>query len=116
MIKSCNIKERVNELVDSRLTCSLKHKQHITIPSAIRRRLNILPGEEIAIGLKGGSKDLIIKKYSDHSLDNKMIVSDRGSIRIPTELTRVLGLCRGDVFHIYLLKNDDCILLKKENL
>ncbi|KGA96268.1 MAG: AbrB/MazE/SpoVT family DNA-binding domain-containing protein [Bacillaceae bacterium] len=115
MLISSNFKEKVKELTDSNLMCSLKDKQHITIPSSIRRKLNILPGEEVAVGLADGLKDLIIKKNSDHSLDNKMIVSERGSIRIPTELTRALGLCKGDVFHIYLLIKDNCILLKKEN-
>ncbi|MFC0560147.1 AbrB/MazE/SpoVT family DNA-binding domain-containing protein [Halalkalibacter alkalisediminis] len=116
MIETSYKKEKAKELIDSKLTCSLKHRQDVTIPGSIRKKLFILPGEEVIIGLEEGSNDLFIRKYTNHSLENKMVVSDRGSIRIPTELTRALGLCKGDMFHIYLVKNENGLLLKKVNL
>lgn len=93
-------------------TCTLSKGYTITIPKSIRKTLNLRSGEEVTISLT--SKELIIRKLYEDNLENKMILTDRGSVKIPQEFIKLLSLERGDVFILYLAKSS--IILKRTNL
>ncbi|MCM3763062.1 AbrB/MazE/SpoVT family DNA-binding domain-containing protein [Alkalihalobacillus oceani] len=95
------------------LICILKNGQTITLPKKIRERLCLNFGDEVTVGLTKKSKELIIQKCEGETLDNRMIVSERGAVRIPMELRRFIPLEKGDYFHIFIMKENQAILLKK---
>src|SRR5699024_2954723 len=79
--------------------------QSITIPKKIRESLSLSEGNEVTISFTNNSRELIIRKLTSETFDNVMVVSQKGSIRIPNELLRLLCLKHGDTFHIYLSVN-----------
>jgi bifunctional DNA-binding transcriptional regulator/antitoxin component of YhaV-PrlF toxin-antitoxin module len=91
-----------DELTDTGLFCTLNKTQSITIPIIIRDTLSITAGDEVIIGLTSNSKELFIQSLIGQTLENIMIISNKGSIRIPEELMRTLYLKKGEVFHIYI--------------
>ena len=103
--------EKLNDKKKKTLTCTLSNGYSITIPKVIRDTLNLKNGDEVTIGLK--SKKLVIQKLSGDTFENKMILNDRGSVRIPAEIKNLLCLERGDIFNLYLTGNNECILLGK---
>ncbi|MCF3942257.1 AbrB/MazE/SpoVT family DNA-binding domain-containing protein [Oceanobacillus alkalisoli] len=89
-------------------TCTLSNGYTITIPKLIRESLNLTSGDEVTISLK--SKDLIIQKLYKDTLENNMILNDRGSVKIPQEFIKLLSLESGDVFNLYLTNSNIIIL------
>lgn len=92
------------------ITCILTKGHSITIPKLIRGKLSFISGDEITISLK--SEELIIQKSYRDMLENKIILNDRGSIKIPQEFIKILSLKKGDRFNLYMV-NSRVVLLKK---
>ncbi|TES45767.1 AbrB/MazE/SpoVT family DNA-binding domain-containing protein [Halalkalibacterium halodurans] len=114
MTETFTSKKKQDSLINTELTCSLKNGQSITIPRPIREKLSFFPGDEVTVSLTAESNELMIRKVKGDTLDNKMIISERGAIRIPVELRRFLRLEREESFDIFVLREDEGILLKKE--
>ncbi|MCM3715468.1 AbrB/MazE/SpoVT family DNA-binding domain-containing protein [Alkalihalobacillus oceani] len=112
MIEPFYSNNQQESLVDTGLACSFKSGQSITIPKPIREELSILFGDEVIVSVKANQNELIIQKNSGETVDNKMIVSEKGSIRIPKELKRFLHIKPGDTFKIFLLSNQAIVLRK----
>ena len=104
-----------DQLTDTGIICKLSKRQTITIPKKVRERLFILAGDEVTISMIAKSNELIIQKTAGNTLENKMIINEKGAIRIPIELGRFLSLKKGDSFLLYLTDHDPFILLKKLN-
>lgn len=102
-----------NKLINTGLFCTLNKSQCITLPITIRNSLSLIAGDEVTVGLTTHSKELVIKKLIGETVENIMIISNKGSIRIPEELMRTLYLKKGEVFHLYVSINESFILLKK---
>ena len=111
MKKFNSLNKDLDMLRDKSLICILSSIYTITIPKLIRESLKLRYGDEVTISLK--SKDLVIQKVSGDTLENKMILNDRGSVRIPAELIKLLFLKKGDTFKLYLISNNQCVLLRK---
>ncbi|MGJ9459016.1 AbrB/MazE/SpoVT family DNA-binding domain-containing protein [Oceanobacillus sp. CF4.6] len=111
---NCLLDKR-DKLTNTGIICKLNKRQTITIPKKIRERLLILAGDEVAISMVAKSNELIIRKITGNTLENKMIINERGAIRIPIELGRLLSLKKGDSFLLYLTDHVPFILLKKLN-
>lgn len=93
------------------IICILSTGYKITIPKIIREKLNLLNGgDELTISLR--SKELIVRKLSQDTLENKMIINDRGNVKIPQEFIKLLCLEKGDTFNLYLV--DSSIILRKK--
>ncbi|WP_332696210.1 AbrB/MazE/SpoVT family DNA-binding domain-containing protein [Halalkalibacter lacteus] len=107
--------EKKKQLSVSKSTCNLNQRQSIIIPNLIRKRLNIHSGDEVTVSLSEKTNGLVIRKSFGDTLENKMIIGQRGSIRIPSELMRVLRLEVGDIFDIHSPDNDSFIFLEKIN-
>lgn len=107
-----SLSEESNKQEVKNKTCTLSKGYTITIPKSIRETLNLKNGDEVIIGLT--SKDLIIQKLYDDTLENKMILTDRGSVKIPQEFIKLLSLERGDVFTLCLAKSS--IILEKRTI
>ena len=90
-------------------TCILTNGYKITIPKLIREKLSFISGDEVTISLN--SEELIIQKQYGDTLENKMVLNDRGTIKIPQEFIKLLSLERGDLFNLHLIGST--ILLKK---
>ncbi|WP_249871653.1 AbrB/MazE/SpoVT family DNA-binding domain-containing protein [Oceanobacillus saliphilus] len=110
MRENYSLREESNKQTAKNTTCTLSKGYTITIPKLIRETLNLYCGHEIIIRLQ--SKELVIQKllYED-TLENKMVLNNRGSVRIPQEFIKLLSLERGDIFNLYLTNSG--ILLKK---
>ncbi|WP_068672938.1 hypothetical protein [Oceanobacillus sp. Castelsardo] len=104
-----------NKLINTGLFCILNKSQCITLPITIRNSLSLIVGDEVTVSLTTHSKELIIKKLIGETVENIMIISNKGSIRIPEEIMRTLHLKRGVVFHIYVSIDESFILLKKRS-
>ncbi|CDO04324.1 SpoVT / AbrB like domain protein [Oceanobacillus picturae] len=104
-----------DKLTDTGLFCILNRTQSITIPIIIRDTLSLTAGDEVIVGLTSNSKELLIQKLIGQTLENIMIISNKGSIRIPEELMKTLYLKKGEVFHIYISIDESVILLKSKN-
>lgn len=102
--------EESNKLKVINTTCILSNAYTITIPKFIREALNLLSEDEITISLK--SNQLIIRKLSEDNLENKMILNNKGTVKIPQEFIKLLPLKRGDQFNLYV--QNKVIILKKE--
>jgi len=104
--------QHTQKLIETNLFCTLNKRQFITIPKVIRNRLHLEAGSELTISMLHGSKDLLVQKPAKHTLENIMVLSNRGTVRIPQELKRYLCLQAGDLFHIYLSADERFIVLK----
>ncbi|MDV2686438.1 AbrB/MazE/SpoVT family DNA-binding domain-containing protein [Alkalihalophilus lindianensis] len=102
--------------IDTNLFCKLNSRQDITLPNSIRSKLLILPGMIVTIRLLPGTNDIKIQQDSVSTFDNKMVVSENGSIRIPSEIIKRARIRKGDRFHIFIAENDESLLLKKVNV
>ena len=100
------------KLNDTELFCTLNKSQYITIPIHIRKLLSLSAGDEVTVSLTKNSSELIIQKRNHVTFENTMVITGKGSIRIPEELKRTLCLQMGDTFQIYLSKENQLILLK----
>ncbi|WP_368505256.1 AbrB/MazE/SpoVT family DNA-binding domain-containing protein [Alkalihalophilus sp. As8PL] len=103
-------------LIETALFCKLNSRQDITLPNSIRNILLILPGMIVTIRLLPGTNDIQIQKGSASAVENKMVVSEKGSIRIPSEIIRRARIRKGDRFRIYFTNNEESILLKKADI
>ncbi|MCD8511081.1 MAG: AbrB/MazE/SpoVT family DNA-binding domain-containing protein [Bacillus sp. (in: Bacteria)] len=106
------------DAIDLEIECKVSKYFTVTIPKVIRERLNIIPGEQVNVGLSMDQQALLISKTGQETTtDNKMIVRDNNLISIPTELRRSLNLNKGDKFQVLTLKDRIAILRKEpENL
>ena len=91
-------------------TCTLSKCYTITIPKLIRETLDLMSGDEIIIS--SNSEQLIIQKLNEHTLENIMILNNRGSVKIPQEFINLLSLENGDTF-ILSMSNSSIVLKKK---
>lgn len=105
-----------NTLINTGLYCILNKSQCITLPTTIRNSLSLIAGDTVTVSLITNSKELVIKKLIGETVENIMIISNKGSIRIPEELMRTLHLKKGEVFHLYLSIDESFILLKSKKL
>lgn len=108
----CKLQDKQKQLIDTGLFCILKKDQNITIPKSTRKTLALMAGDEVTISMTNNSRELIIEKLTSETLENIMIITKRGSIRIPEELKRYLCLKAGDMFRLYLTTNNQIIVLK----
>ncbi|WP_188453354.1 AbrB/MazE/SpoVT family DNA-binding domain-containing protein [Virgibacillus oceani] len=113
MYETYKIQNKCNQFTDTGLTCTLNNGQSITIPKSIRETVPLMPGDEVTVGLTNSLQELIIRKYNRASLDNKMIISERGGIWIPKELRKSLCLRKGDMFQVYVSNSTQLIKLTK---
>lgn len=95
----------------SKLTCRIDQKQSIILPNLIRKDLNIESGDEVTVSLSEKPAGLVIRKSYGDNLENKMIVGQRGAIRIPTELMRVLRLGIDDLLYVNSSEDSSLIVL-----
>ncbi|MCG3419724.1 MULTISPECIES: AbrB/MazE/SpoVT family DNA-binding domain-containing protein [Oceanobacillus] len=102
-----------DQLTNTGIICKLNKRMTITIPKKIRKRLSLMAGDEVAISMIAKSNELIIRKVIEDTLDNKMIINEKGAIRIPIELRRFLSLENGDLFLLNLKDHGPFISLKK---
>lgn len=102
--------EEWNKHTAENATCILTTSYKITIPKTIRETLNLLNGDELTISLR--SKELIIRKLSQDTLENKMIINERGTVKIPQEFINLLSWEKGDLFNLHL-DNSSIIMRKK---
>ncbi|WP_083633479.1 hypothetical protein [Alkalihalophilus pseudofirmus] len=105
--------ETLKKLEGNSFYCKLNSRQDITLPHTLRKTLLIEPGVLITVGLVPGTTSIFIKKDIGSLVDNKMVVSENGSIRIPSEITKRAGFCKGDRFRIHVREKDGLILLHK---
>ena len=112
MREKSSLTEESNKQTKKDITCILSTAYKITIPKIIREKLNLLTGgDELTISLR--SKELIVRKLSQDILENKMIINDRGNVKIPQEFIKLLCLEKGDIFSLNLV-DSNIILRKKE--
>lgn len=111
MDEVCISLNKNSELIDTGMLCTLNKSQCITIPKKIRRLLSLKAGDEVTISLTNISKGMIVQKYTCETLENIMVVTNSGSIRIPKEFMKVLSLKIGDMFHIYRSFDEQFIIL-----
>jgi len=111
MKESCSLTIEAIEDKRNITTCTLSKGYTITIPKLIRETLNLLSGEEVTISL--AYEELVIEKRCKDTLENTMILNNRGCIKIPQEFINLLYLEKGDVFNLHVDNNS--ILLSKSN-
>ncbi|WP_100405380.1 AbrB/MazE/SpoVT family DNA-binding domain-containing protein [Bacillus solitudinis] len=101
------------QIIDTGLKCTIKSGYYVTIPKSIRKSLTLGCGDEVAVGLTGQADELMIQKLHGETLNNKMIISEKGAIRIPIELRRILKLEKEDSFYIFLEMYNKALFLKR---
>jgi len=104
------MREELNKLKVKKITCILSNSYTITIPKFIREALNLLSDDEVTISLK--SNQLILRKLSEDKLENRMILNNKGTVKIPQEFIKLLPLERGDQFNLYV--ENKVIFLRKK--
>lgn len=109
MRKNYSISEESHQEKVKNTTCTLSTEYKITIPKLIREALNLVIGDEVTISLI--SKKLIIRKLYEDTMENKMVLNDRGAVQIPQEFIKLLSLEKGDLFNVYLA--DSSVILRK---
>ncbi|WP_067727170.1 AbrB/MazE/SpoVT family DNA-binding domain-containing protein [Oceanobacillus damuensis] len=113
MCETISMLAKRDQLTDTGIICKLNKRLTITIPKNIRERLSLMAGDEAAISLIARSNELMIRKATEGTVDNKMIINERGAIRIPIEIGRFLSLENGDLFLLYFSNRGPFIILKK---
>lgn len=109
MRENYSLSKESSKQEEKNTTCTLSKEYKITIPKFIRQEFNLICGDEVTISLT--SKELIIRKQLEDTLENRMVLNDRGTVKIPQEFIKILSLQKGDVFNIYLANS--CILLRR---
>lgn len=113
MCETISLLDKRDPLNDNGIICKLNKSLTMTIPKKIRERLSIMAGDQVAISLIAKSNELIIRKVTESTVDNQMIINERGAIRIPIEIGRFLSLKNGDLFLLYFSNHGRFISLKK---
>ncbi|WP_040980510.1 MULTISPECIES: AbrB/MazE/SpoVT family DNA-binding domain-containing protein [Oceanobacillus] len=114
MYDSYLLNEKILQIRSTGLLCTITNSYSITIPKPIRDILNLSPGDEVVIS-KSQSNELVVQKFSGSSLENIMILNERGSFRVPKEFIRFLYLEKGDTFNLYLNSEKQIVLLRKRS-
>ncbi|CEI82991.1 hypothetical protein J18TS1_07070 [Oceanobacillus oncorhynchi subsp. incaldanensis] len=115
MYDSCPINEKNPQINPTGLHCMITSSYSVTIPKPIRDILNLSPGDEVIISSKHKSNELIVQKFSGNSIENIMILNERGSFRVPKEFIKFLNLEIGDIFSLYLNREKQIVLLRKQS-
>ncbi|GAA0316494.1 MULTISPECIES: AbrB/MazE/SpoVT family DNA-binding domain-containing protein [Oceanobacillus] len=115
MYDSYLLNEKNPQLSPTGLFCTLTSSYSITLPKPIRDILNLNPGDEIVISLRSQSHELVVQKFGGNSLENIMILNERGSFRVPKEFIKFLYLEKGDTFILYLNREQKIVLLRKRS-
>ncbi|WP_047982421.1 MULTISPECIES: AbrB/MazE/SpoVT family DNA-binding domain-containing protein [Ornithinibacillus] len=100
------------QLIDTGLYCILNKHQSITIPKTVRKALALLAGDEVTVSMTSTSRGLIIQKLTNETLENIMIITRKGAIRIPVELKKNLCLEKGDMFQVYKSIDNQFVVLE----
>ncbi|WP_010650449.1 hypothetical protein [Oceanobacillus massiliensis] len=115
MSKAFNLFDNSQHLNETGLICTLSKVHSVTIPKIIRNTLQLKTGVEVTISLRTKSNDIVIQKNNGDASENKMVLNNRGSVRIPAEIIKLMYLNKGDIFKIYLASNNIFILLRKRS-
>ncbi|PYZ91965.1 hypothetical protein CR194_17350 [Salipaludibacillus keqinensis] len=101
------------ELIDTKLSCTFKKDQTVLIPVKIRKRVFLLPGHEVSVGLSKTGDKITISPHHTLTSENRMVITKNGAIRIPAELKRFAKLEIGTPLSIFITTDFDRVILKK---
>lgn len=83
----------------------------VRLPCKWRRQFDFTPGKLVDLVYK--KESIIVKKHSPNSTDNSRIVSGEGTITIPAEIKRLMGIKPGDDICIIVDRENKCFILRQ---
>ncbi|MCF3943093.1 AbrB/MazE/SpoVT family DNA-binding domain-containing protein [Oceanobacillus alkalisoli] len=84
----------------------------INLPKKERTELGFEPGTLLEVHLKG--KEIWIYQTNHDDKKNQRYVSTKGSITIPAEFRRLLGITEPTPLSLYIDKEKETFILKKD--
>jgi AbrB family looped-hinge helix DNA binding protein len=92
--------------------CTLSKAGIITIPSKIRKHLNIKEGDMVK--LKFSSKQIVVELTETGCVENVGVISGKGSLYIPKEIRRLLNLQGRAILNISVNPHLKGLMIEKE--
>ena len=84
----------------------------ITLPYKWRQRFGLLPGKLAELFYQNNS--IYIKPAEKESTHNKRYISEKGTIHIPQELRREMGITYQSPYYLHVYEDERCIVITHE--
>ncbi|RSD26993.1 hypothetical protein [Mesobacillus subterraneus] len=82
----------------------------VRLPGKWRKQLNFTPGKLVDIVYKKDT--LLVRKHMDSNTENTRVISSDGTITIPAEFKRLMGLTPEDEICVFVDKENECFIIK----
>ncbi|WP_280771457.1 AbrB/MazE/SpoVT family DNA-binding domain-containing protein [Salipaludibacillus daqingensis] len=103
-------------IYDTKRVCKFKKDQTILVPAGIRKLVSFFPRDEVFVRFDEKSNDITIYRSDTQTVENRMLITQNGAVRIPSEIKNLVKLKEGDRLSIFVDNEFNGVILKKNHL